>query len=558
MSARGGHGGRLSINPSKARFAHPAILKVYGLKESKAANNPDGGLRSLLTFLERKASSADKQVTIQKSALSGDAVFIQVSKDDVSDILHLNNFSHAGAKLTITETQEPWPHKSAAGATLTPSAAEAKEKLKGVLSVRYNVETRVLDLSALGQDQVLVSMGLFEERTTAEKAFKALLVIADGQFETAHAKAEAIQGISLAGNELDSVATVFDLAEKFPQLKMLDLSNNRFDSLRKLNRWRYKFRNLENLVLSGNPIETQEPGYQTEVLEWFPKLQILNGAQVRTAEEIEAKAQATRPIPLPQLGSDFRDVDGVGEGFLRVFFPLYDSDRGQLLSTFYDEHSRFTLSVITHSPKDSNEPQLPWQPYLRYSRNMVKIQLAPARAQRLFEGAQMIADLWKHLPVTKHPELSQQNKYVIDCHPLPGLVDPSGQSPTGVSGLIITVHGEFDEVEPTSNRTGKRSFSRTFVLGPGLPGRNSIRVVSDLLSLRAYCPVPQPANTADDLVETRKQMVIELSRRSNMTLVYAQMCLEGASWDFDKAWLSFEEKKTELPLEAFMTTPQGV
>lgn len=66
LASRGGRGGRVSINPSKARFAHTAILKVHGLNESKAATNSDGGLRSLLTFLERKASKGDKQITIQK------------------------------------------------------------------------------------------------------------------------------------------------------------------------------------------------------------------------------------------------------------------------------------------------------------------------------------------------------------------------------------------------------------------------------------------------------------------------------------------------------------
>jgi len=42
-----------------------ATLKVHGLKDSKAANNPDGGLRSLVDFIERKASR-DKKLTISK------------------------------------------------------------------------------------------------------------------------------------------------------------------------------------------------------------------------------------------------------------------------------------------------------------------------------------------------------------------------------------------------------------------------------------------------------------------------------------------------------------
>jgi hypothetical protein len=38
-------------------------IKILGLKDSKAANNPDGGLRSLLDFLERKASK-ERQITL--------------------------------------------------------------------------------------------------------------------------------------------------------------------------------------------------------------------------------------------------------------------------------------------------------------------------------------------------------------------------------------------------------------------------------------------------------------------------------------------------------------
>lgn len=42
--------------PSKERFAKPVLLKVLGVKQSKAASNPDGGERSLVVFLEKKAS----------------------------------------------------------------------------------------------------------------------------------------------------------------------------------------------------------------------------------------------------------------------------------------------------------------------------------------------------------------------------------------------------------------------------------------------------------------------------------------------------------------------
>jgi len=41
-------------------------LQITGLKSSKAASNPDGGLESLLSFLERKASDRTRTVKIKK------------------------------------------------------------------------------------------------------------------------------------------------------------------------------------------------------------------------------------------------------------------------------------------------------------------------------------------------------------------------------------------------------------------------------------------------------------------------------------------------------------
>jgi nuclear RNA export factor len=452
----------------------------------------------------------------------------------------LDGFTYGPSKIGVAETDQPWPKKTA---QLTEEAAQTKEQLKGVLFNRYNVDTRILDLSSLGQDEILVSMGLFKGKSTAEKAFKALVFISDQQFETPKAKAEAIQGVSLAGNTLSTIAPVYDLAITFPELKMLDLSNNSIENMRQLGRWRGQFKRLENLVLSGNPIETNEPNYKIDVMQWFPNLQILNGLQIRTAEEIATREARSRPTPIPQAGSDFRDSDGVGEGFLRNFIPLFDNDRAALLATYYDEESRFTLSVVNNSmPVDAPVPS--WQPYLKFSRNMNKIKVEAARAQRFFEGSATISDLWKQLPDTRHPDLLDHTKYIIDCHPIPAIPDPTRQSLGGVGGLVITIHGQFEEADKDTQKTGMRSFSRTIVLGPGRPGRNSIRVVSDMLMLRAFTPVPLfTAAVGVDVQEQRKQMVIALANQTKMTLEYSQLCLEGVDWDFDKAVVIFEQKK---------------
>jgi len=486
-------------------------------------------------------------------------LYILVNSEDMEEIAKLDKFVFAGAALHIAEHPEGWPQQDKSKEhSLSKESIDRKNQLKEVLGRRYNPDAKLLDLSDLGHDPILAEMGFLENQDRAEKTFKILMKICEETFPSAQARRDAVVSVSLANNQIETVFSVFTLAITFPDLKNLDLSGNRFASLSSLNRWRWRFRHLENLLIHDNPLAAApNSSYQKELLDWFPKLQFLNNTQVRTAEELAAAA-AAQPTPMPQLGADFRDDSGFAEAFLTQFIALYDSDRAQLASVFYDAKSRFSLSVTTNTPRDhSDSPVLPWAAYLRTSRNLTRITTLSARVQRLFEGVGLIKDLWKTLPATKHPDLkTETHKYLVDCHPIPGLVDPSGQSQAGVDGLIITMHGEFEEVDQASGKTGKRSFTRTFVLGPTAPGSATpIRVVSELLSLRAHNALPdqQPAPAAE---EQQKQQLIEaLSKQTNMTPQYSTMCLEQSGWNFENAVVKFNETRVSdtspLSLSAF-------
>lgn len=480
------------------------------------------------------------------------------SNEDAEEILKVNNFSFAGTVLTITKSEEGWPGartEPAESSTISDEAKQYRFQLQSVLERRYDITNKLLDLSALGQDPTLIQMGIFSSSSdTAEKVFKVFMVICQDLFKTPQQKRDAIESVSLSGNNIDSVDQVFGLAETFPDLKHLDLSNNQFSTLKQLNKWRGRFRHMETLLLTNNPILQAEPGHATEILEWFPKLQNLSNVIVRTPEQITAAEKAAKVKEIPQNGTDFRDVAGLGESFLRQFFALYDSDRDQLLASFYDEFSTFTLCVVQDVPKEKDIPVLPWAPYLDSSRNHQRITTDAARFQRYYRGLK-IQGVWSKLPRTQHPDLvANLDKYIIDCHPMKGLHDPANRKPGGEDGMIITMHGEFDELQ-ADGRSGKRSFSRTFVLGPPLPGRGTMRVISDMLSLHAYSPVPNVSGAAPNPVpaptavaqaspeEQKQMMLIELSKRTNMTAEYSKMCLDGAEWNFDRALAIFEEKK---------------
>lgn len=430
-------------------------------------------------------------------------------------------------------------------ATESKETKELRERLQRVLSLRYVAETKLLKLDELKEDPELKALGMFDNRDRALKTFKGLMAICESLFKTAQAKRDAIESVTLAKNNIDNVSQVEALAVTFPDIKNLDLSSNQLPTLQSIERYKGKFKSLQTLYIADNPIMAADPNLPATLMQWFPKLQDINGTQVRTPEQIAAEEEARKPKPIPQHGPDFRDVGKVAEGFLMEVFKNYDSKNQQFVSTFYDDASQFSLAVDTRSVRDPNAPApLPWAAYLKFSRNLVKINAQNARTQRLFKGAASIFSLWQTLPFTKHPDIvNELNKYIMDCHPIAGLADPTGQDKIGVTGLIVSCHGEFLEHDEASKTQGKRSFSRTFILGPSRPGSgSSFRVVSDMLSLRAYSPLPN-VHVAEDMEQKHQQMIMELCKRTNMVPEYSRMCLEQAKWDFEKALVSFEQNK---------------
>ncbi|KAG6089172.1 hypothetical protein E4U31_005586 [Claviceps sp. LM219 group G6] len=577
VSTNGGRGSRVRGNLF--------FLRVHGLKQSKAIQNHDGGLGDLLAFLERKATafkiSTDSQarpVMVKKSHVVGDYVFVGASQEDVDEIIKLNTFNFAGSSLEIVETNEDLVdlHK----ATESKETVELRAKLQSILSQRYLGANKLLKLDALASDTELVTLGMFETPERALKTFKGLMAICDGLFKTGTEKREAIESISLAANSINDVAQVESVSTTFPDLKNLDMSGNQIANMQAFDKWKGRFKYLETIYMTGNPIEMADPNYTAALLQWFPKLQDVNGIQLRTPQQIAEQEAASRPKPIPQSGPDFRDVNGIGERFLVEFFAAYDSDRQGLAARLYDNDSQFSLAIDTKSVRDAGAPTpMPWAAYIKHSRNLVKIRHSLGRIQRLYTGANTIQEVWGGLPPTKHPSIKDETtKFIMDCHPLPGLADPTGQSPMDVDGLILSVHGEFEEFDQATAAVGKRSFSRVFVLGPGQPGQSAIRVVSDQLLLRAFstlpnvyvAPNPVPPNVQPPVqpnanVQLQAQpnanvqqqaMIAELCRQTGMVPQYSELCLSQVGWDFEKALLVFGEKKSLLPPEAFAMPAQ--
>ncbi|KAJ6020470.1 hypothetical protein N7540_005974 [Penicillium herquei] len=543
-------------------------ISIGGWKESTASKNRDGGVSNLVAFIERKMIANARSGTrpkVTKSRVEGDTLVVSVRPEWASYVTVLNGAQFAGAIITV----EPYDPSSNAALTrelgmtgeTSAETEDLKTRLLAILAKRYYSDTKLLNLSSLAADPDLLSMGIFNSASTQAKFFPALMKVWSQGFDDPTLRREAVVSVSLADNQLENLTVVTSLAATIPGLKNLDMSNNKIKDSNAFIQWRWKFRNLEFLDMSGNPWCSDE-AFKNTLMKWYPTLQTLNNVQVRTAEEVAAQKKTPIPVQVPY----FQDEADIVANFIGPFFSGFDNNRTELVNRLYDDRSIFSFNINGSAPKAPEAETPVWDPYIKKSRNLLKINHLPAQMSRSHTGKDKICEIWNSFPPTRHPDSTVNAKeYLVECYPIPGLADPTGQSPTGVGGLLVMVHGKFEE--SVGGKVESRSFDRTFVLGPGADG--SIRVINDALCLRAYGgfeawvpetpqavtqailpPAPAPGKTDDQLKE---QLIAQLSEKSNMTLQYTEMALSSNGWDLQAAWTNFENLKAQgaLPADAF-------
>lgn len=490
-------------------------------------------------------------------------MLITVPSVDAKAYQRMDGYEWAGAKLSIKREGAPGEEKDS-------KTEDVKAMLRGVLERRWNPDTKVLDLTALGQDPDLKASSMFDKSSTTSKFFPALMRILELSFEKPQERDEAIAGVTLANNALENLEIVKDLSRTLPNLQNLDLSNNNFANLAALDLWKRRFKKLQNLILSGNPLEQSEPNFATEIMKWYPSLMILNGVQVRTEEDVKNQNHMTN-MPFPVRSPQFQDEGQIAETFIRNWFLGFDNDRPQLAQVYYDEKSEFSLAVNTAATRDpagktSTEPQ-EWGEYIKFSRNLKRLNHLGSRVSRVYRGPKAVAELFAQLPKTQHPALEESTKWMIESHIQPGIPDPTGASPGGVDGFFVSIHGEYEELETKK----KRSMDHAIYIGPG--GSMGVRVVSHTVTVRAYggdqafLPIistpPMPAadpSIADGMpqlpagisIEIAEQMVNELSKQTNMNLQASHDCLTQTAWNFDAALQAFQNVKANLGPEFFL------
>ncbi|KAL9110249.1 MAG: hypothetical protein Q9227_005156 [Pyrenula ochraceoflavens] len=569
-------------------------ISIKGLRDTAVYKNPrshNTPLNSLIEWVEKQASrNAGVDVKIDRSkcheAKKGPGlVYLSVAPEFVDAIVTLDQKSFAGAVMSI---RKQGLDSSATTGTSNPGnqhqnrkeeevAAKVMEVLAYIVEARWNRADKTFDLSSLVHEPALVSRGVFDNESTTKKFFPALMKLCDSIMEGP--KHEMVTALSLANNGMSSLLVVSPVAATFPRLRHLVLSNNnlRLDALGTL---RWKFRELAQLEVDANPLSDQAETKDT-IMKWFPKLQQLNLGngleQVRDPRQIEAERN-----PIPIMAASFQDEADIGAKFITDFFPAFDNNRHAVLDQYYDNDSSFSLSFNSRRPRISqgrdNDADL--QHYLRSSRNLLRITHLPARVVRLFTGKKEIGAFWATLPKTRHPDPSMYpNSWMIECHSLPGVPDPSGQSPGGVAGLLISASGSFEELDRTTGKeTTQPYFHRSFVLGPGaVPG--TIRVVSDIWTIR-HSPALDLGNWKLDNPSSKhtgappgfgepgmgksmeqvekERLTMELSHSTGLVLNVAKECYEKNNWDKVQALADVARLKAQGSIPNEWLMPQAI
>lgn len=147
-----------------------------------------------------------------------------------------------------------------------------KQVLIDVVRKRYNAAEKFLDFSALATDPDIQAAGL--QATSAEKVFQAIFSTCETVFETWEKRRDMVQSLSFSKNALTTVRDIIAAASTFSRIKNLDLSDNNFSEIRALTWWKKRFPDLEQIILSGNPVDG--PQTREEVKRWYRNLRTYN------------------------------------------------------------------------------------------------------------------------------------------------------------------------------------------------------------------------------------------------------------------------------------------
>ncbi|KAL8923585.1 MAG: hypothetical protein Q9208_004532 [Pyrenodesmia sp. 3 TL-2023] len=547
---------------------------VKGVSESSAGNDNDNGLAKCSKWLADWARGRLKRpgdyVFVKNPRWVDNDMVFQVAENDAWRIRQADGQQFLNVILSVQQadpqTRETrQPTQNPAAPAIPP--AQRTQLYKDVLHNRCNTEDKILRLDSLHEDwrlQVAGTRDPIGTRHSNTDVFPGLMRVLQESFPSRAEKDERVRCVSLMNNGLSTFEPVFELARTFPDLRGLDLSNNHIKDLKSLDMIKYRFKRLEKLIISPNPIDVEDPEYPDTIKRWFETLTFLNDSRVRSDEVAASAAPESAPvakIPLPTIKDNSQDEVGIAESGVKDVIMGTDNDRPALVRSHYDDESNFSKSYNPPTPGLHTAEKVSGEPHLKQSGNLKKVFQLEPRIKKLAAGIEEIESALKIPPPTRHPDLFNGTpKHNFVCAEIPNVPDPYNRLESGVGGFQVDIHGSFKEYDRNTHRqTATRSFDRCFILGPGR-GENKLRIVSDILTLKVHGGYeafnPETKCMPDlPLVTThfgfspylkaeeanREFLAEELSKATGLTGPWATQLLNESVWTFQTAMEKFSK-----------------
>ncbi|KAI3405993.2 MEX67 [Candida oxycetoniae] len=445
-----------------------------------------------INFISRKCRVIVSNYTVDKN--TGVLKGYVKNESQANTLLTWSGVKFAGQSLRFSKGPSTLSNQMGGA---NPGQNNTIEVITGFLKSRYRPDLKMLNLSNVKQDPNLNAQGFFGSLSVTSKFFPALMKIASDL------KLDVVS-IDLSNNELTDLQSLSYMAQTFPKLQNLSLSNNQFSKIKVFETWRHKLNFLRELILFNNPLlQNSNPAeihaIKLELMRAFPRLVVLNGEIVRNEQILNANS--TFPFEAPQA-MFFQDdeIRTLSTNFIASFLNLWDTNRVNLM-VLYQNESQFSMQVDSSHPfliDENNSSSNDYGNYLSNSRNLTRVSSAKSRLEKVAVGPEAIYKLFQQLPGTKHDISTKPEVFSMECYKFPVL-----------NGILITIHGCFEETaqpevteshdtrgaargnarfhsynRPKKVALSKKSFDRTFLVIPG-PNGNMI-VASDLLLVRPF------------------------------------------------------------------------
>uniref|UniRef100_A0A2P2I1B3 Nuclear RNA export factor 1-like n=3 Tax=Hirondellea gigas TaxID=1518452 RepID=A0A2P2I1B3_9CRUS len=433
-----------------------------------------------------------------------------------------------------------------------PPTEENLEKVKLIMSARYSSHMKRLDLSMFHKDIRFRSVNLLFPLYVPSNLGSV------GRLITANIP--NVEEIDLSKNKLSKLDAIADHLKTYANLTRLNLSSNKIPTISTL----YKLKGLPILELSleGNSLCNRFKNidtYISEVRNYFPKLQVLDGKEL--PKPIGFEVDDDDDVIPPFRPSYFcnQQAKEIVLLFLKQYYQVFDSNDRRSLAAAYCEDALFSVSALLpeNGPRavQIDNISLP-------NRNLKVTSQADDRVELLFRGRTIVMEQISMLPPTTH----DLDSFVVDV-------------PIAKPQLMKVVLNGIYRRENISNKSANiRSFQRSLIIVPVGSGycianeqlhislatydqmKLAFKSVSTSSSAGASTAAPSTAaapspaaSNAGGLETVQLRMIEEFAIKSNMKPDYAKLCLEQNAWDFNKAAELFMKLKEEgkIPAEYY-------